>query len=284
MRLLYHPYILEHDNPTHVENANRAKAVLDTGYKFEKVKLIENWKEYLNLVHEKKYLNRLFAKLEEAKEGLTYIDSDTYLSSGTERALQACVSMIIEGLREEKTFLLTRPPGHHAGRMGGANTFTQGFCLVNNVALASVLFEKPCVILDVDLHHGNGTEDIVKEYEHITFISLHARNIYPGTGYESYGNIMNFPLEWEIGDSAYINLLEEHIKPILEDRKPKKVFLSLGFDAHKEDPLSVLNIGMKTYEHVFKMLEEYELFCVLEGGYNTHVLDHGFKKFMEILG
>ncbi len=284
MRLLYHPNVLEHDNPSHVENMARAKAILDSGYTFEEAELLENWVDYLSLIHENEYITHLLTKLEEAENGLTYMDTDTYVSPGTKRALQACVSMIIEGLKEEKAFLLTRPPGHHAGKRGKANTFTQGFCLINNVALAAVLFKKPCVILDIDLHHGNGTEDIVKEYEHITFISLHAKNIYPGTGYESYGNIINFPLEWETNDSEYTKLLEEHIRPILEDKKPKKVFLSLGFDAHREDPLSVLNIGMRTYEHVFKMLKKYELLCVLEGGYNTSILREGFKKFMEILG
>ncbi len=283
MRLLYHPNVLKH-NSEHIENATRAKAILDTGYTFEKVELIENWIDYLGLIHENEYITHLLAKLEEAENGLTYMDTDTYVSPGTKGALQACVSMIIEGLKEERAFLLTRPPGHHAGKRGKANTFTQGFCLINNIALAAVLFKKPCVILDIDLHHGNGTEDIVREHEHITFISLHARNIYPGTGYESYRNIINIPLEWGADDRTYIALLEEHVKPILEDKEPKKVFLSLGFDAHREDPLSVLNIGMKTYEHAFRILKEYGILCVLEGGYNTSVLKKGFKKFMEILG
>ena len=180
---------------------------------------------------------------------------------------------------------MCRPPGHHAGKSGIANTISQGFCIFNNVAIGS-LFAKSkgfdrIFALDVDLHHGNGTEDILKSKEGIYYCSIHSSGIYPGTGLESYENIYNFPLSPGSGNKEYLKVLSK-ISDLLSKISPDLVFVSLGFDAHRKDPLSPLNITLKVFEKVFKMLKDYRVIFVLEGGYNLRILYKGTKILTKI--
>jgi len=171
----------------------------------------------------------------------------------------------------------------HAGREGLARAPTQGFCIFNNVAIGAIYASekyKVC-ILDIDLHHGNGTEDIVAYKDNIIYISIHAKKIYPGTGYESYANIYNFPLDPGIDNKIYIETVDKVFK-IIESYRPDLILVSLGFDAHMDDPLSVFNIDLEPYKYVFEKLKEYWTIFVLEGGYNLKVLYEGSCTLYDI--
>jgi len=218
-----------------------------------------------------------------------YIDSDTYISPWIWRSSYKAVLSVIKAvdlLKEvDKIFCVVRPPGHHAGREGLVNTVSQGFCIFNNAAIGAKYakrFYSKVLVFDVDLHHGNGTEDIVKYDKNIKFISIHSSGIYPGTGYQSYENIYNFPINPGSNDEDYIKLLDEEVFPIIKEYDPDIVLVSLGFDAHKDDPLSTLNITLESYRRLFEFLKDYKVIYILEGGYNLGVLYEGSRLLFDI--
>ncbi|MGC8965173.1 MAG: histone deacetylase, partial [Brevinematia bacterium] len=174
---------------------------------------------------------------------ILYIDEDTYISPLSYFSLLKSVEGILEGIEsnEKYIFIPTRPPGHHAGINGLVN-ISQGFCIFNNVAIGAMYARKKykrVLILDIDIHHGNGTQEIIENKKNIYYISTHAKNIYPFSGLESGNNYFNFPLDQGITDNYYINLFKERIISIIENIDPNIIFVSLGFDMHKDDPLSV---------------------------------------------
>lgn len=163
----------------------------------------------------------------------------------------------------EPAFSLMRPPGHHAG-YGRVS----GFCFFNNVALAAAKSGKRVLIVDVDVHHGDGTEELVHSRDEMLFISLHQSPLYPGSGLKSRDNCFNFPLPPGTGETAYLKKLEEALRIGLEFR-PELLAVSAGFDTYKEDPLAGFKLDKSTYKRIGKMLADTNLprFAVLEGGY-----------------
>jgi acetoin utilization deacetylase AcuC-like enzyme len=165
-------------------------------------------------------------------------------------------------------FSLMRPPGHHAGRSGSAlGVYTRGFCYVNNVAVAVKVLGVPALILDVDGHHGNGTQEIFQGDGEVVYVSLHRYPYYPGTGAYSKGNCLNFPLPADCGEQRYLATFDEAIGTV-DLGKFEVVAVSVGFDAHDGD-LASLGLTENTYKEIGKRigLLKKPTFFVLEGGY-----------------
>jgi acetoin utilization deacetylase AcuC-like enzyme len=170
---------------------------------------------------------------------------------------------------ENGGFSIMRPPGHHAGRAGAAlGAYTRGFCYLNNIAIAIKHLNKPTLILDIDGHHGNGTQEIFMGDEKVTYVSLHRHPNYPGTGAVSEGNCLNFPLPPDCGNEAHLKTLDKALSMVEVDRL-EVVAVSAGFDTHAGD-LASLGLTEKGYREIGKRIAGLgkPTFFVLEGGYN----------------
>lgn len=238
----------------------------------------------LHQVHSPEYLNLL--EISCRRGG--YLDADTYLTPASWKlALSAAggaaaVAEVVWQRQASYGFALTRPPGHHAMRGQG-----MGFCLLNNVALAAeYLIQKESAgrlaIVDLDLHHGNGTQDIFWRRADVFYISTHQSPLYPGSGAldeigagAGQGKSANFPLPPGSGDTACLTVMDELIIPLLTEYHPEMILVSYGFDAHWSDPLGHLLITVDGYQKLIARLigfaNEYcmgRLALFLEGGYN----------------
>jgi len=178
---------------------------------------------------------------------------------------------------------IIEPPGHHAGK-----NFLGGFCYFNNIAEAVYRSKLKTLILDIDGHHGNGTQDIFYNSKNIFYVSLHQSPAYPGTGYESKNNILNYPLKRDCGEKIYIKTLEYAIEEASESFKFKQISVSAGFDTYQGDLVS-LGLNEKSYYkigNIIKNLAEKtnsRVFSVLEGGYTKTLgsLIHNFILGLE---
>ena len=165
-------------------------------------------------------------------------------------------------------FSLMRPPGHHAGRNGAAlGVYTRGFCYLNNVAIAVKALGKPALILDVDGHHGNGTQEIFQGDKKTVYVSLHRYPHYPGTGAYSEGNALNFPLPVDCGKQRYLETLDEALG-MVNVGKLEVVAVSVGLDAHVGD-LASLGLTEDSYREIGRRIGSLQknTFFVMEGGY-----------------
>jgi len=238
----------------------------------------------LTTVHELEYLQLI----ERASQKEQMLDPDTYATRESwQLALNAAggamgvVDRIWDG-NASAGFALTRPPGHHATR-----NRAMGFCLINNIAVAAqyLLLEKGAekvAIVDLDLHHGNGTQDIFWDRGDVCYISIHQAPFYPGTGalYEvgagaGEGATLNLPIPAFSGNLAYQTLLEEIILPYLDEATPDMVLVSFGFDTHWRDPLGSMQVSAGCVYSMIGMLRQWsEANCqgriavILEGGYD----------------
>lgn len=229
--------------------------------------------EDLQLAHTTRHV----AWIKNAPEG--FLDPDTYIHKETfEIALLAAGGMIeaarIACCHGEPTLALVRPPGHHAGR-----DFCGGFCYFNNIAIAArKMGLERTAIVDIDVHHGNGTEDIFIEDDKVLFISTHQRGIYPGTGAaenvgkgKGEGFNINIPLRGGIGDATYMMVFDRLVEPILHQFDPQMILVSIGVDAHYADPLASLALSSRAYlelcSRLINVAPEKRIAFVLEGGY-----------------
>ena len=165
-------------------------------------------------------------------------------------------------------FSLMRPPGHHAGRAGAAlGAATRGFCYFNNMAIAVKSLNRPTLILDIDGHHGNGTQEIFQGDKQVTYVSLHRHPNFPGTGASSEGNCQNYPLPHDCGDTFYVRTLDKALDT-LDKRRFEVVGVSAGFDTHDGD-LASLGLTAIGYREIGKRIKSLRkpTFFVLEGGY-----------------
>jgi len=185
-------------------------------------------------------------------------------------------------------FSIMRPPGHHAGKNGAAlGVHTRGFCYLNNVAIAVKSLNKTALILDVDGHHGNGTQEIFQDYAKVVYLSLHRFPHYPGTGIRSEGNCFNFPLPADCGEKKYLETLDQALNAI-DGKTFEVVAVSVGFDTHSGD-LASLGLTENSYLEIGKRIAAIEkpTFFVLEGGYmgeaNGKDIDSFLKGYEENL-
>ncbi len=175
----------------------------------------------------------------------------------------------MENCFEDYTFSLMRPPGHHAGKKA------EGFCFFNNIAIAaakafSINKAKKIAIIDIDIHHGNGTQDIFLNDKRVLFVSLHQNPLYPGTGLISENNCLNYPLVAGTSENEYLENLKKAIEKIKEFN-PEIIGVSAGFDTYKRDSLGDLKLEVESYEKIAKMIKNIgkPVFSVLEGGYSS---------------
>lgn len=181
-------------------------------------------------------------------------------------SLSGCLSALESAQKREPAFSLMRPPGHHAGAERIA-----GFCYLSNMAIAcrkALASGLKVAVLDVDVHHGDGTEELALGRDGWLFVSLHQSPLYPGTGLVSRENCLNFPLPPYTGEKDYMSVLEGAIRVIM-DFKPDILGVSAGFDTYKECPIAQLKLEKGTYIRVGRRIAETGLnrFALLEGGY-----------------
>lgn len=232
--------------------------------------------------------------------GWAQLDGDTYMSPGSlSAALRAAggavraVDMVMAG-EAANAFVAMRPPGHHCER-----ETPMGFCLFGNVALAAkhALDHhglSRVAIVDFDVHHGNGTQDLVEGDARIFFASSHQMPLYPGTGHAhetgGYGNVMNCPLPDGAGSTAFRAVWENEIIPAVARFNPEFLLISAGFDAHADDPLAGMNLVEDDFAWVTARLCELaathckgRVVSCLEGGYDLPALAASAKAHVEIL-
>ncbi|REK51946.1 MAG: histone deacetylase family protein, partial [Proteobacteria bacterium] len=231
--------------------------------------------------------------------GLEFLDGDTIVSPGSKDATTDAVGSIItaiDGVIEKKyknAFCAVRPPGHHAEK-----DKAMGFCIYNNVAVgATYLIEKfkykKVAIIDFDVHHGNGTQDIFYDNEKVLYISTHQFPYYPGSGSDNekgkYNNVFNLPLEAGTTSEQYLNAYEYVLKK-LKEFKPEFILFSAGFDAHKNDPLAQLKLETEDFyiitQRTLQLAKEYcngKVVSILEGGYDLNALRDSTKRHVDAL-
>ena len=286
----------------HPEKIDRVTAVIDNFRKLDNKNLI--WKKPTNFdqdllikTHSLDYINQVQKSF--PQNGFNFLDGDTVVSPGSKDATKDAVGSIltaIQGVQNKdfkNAFCAVRPPGHHAEKEKA-----MGFCIYNNVAVgANYLIEKykynKIAIIDFDVHHGNGTQDIFYDNEKVLYISTHQYPYYPGSGSEKekgkYNNIFNIPLEAGTTAVEYLNAYE-HVLNKLKEFKPEFLLFSAGFDAHIDDPLAQLRLSSEDFYTLTKRtLEISKPFCngnvvsILEGGYDLKALQDSTQRHVDAL-
>jgi len=286
----------------HPEKIDRVTVIIDNFKKLDNKDLI--WKKpskfdrsLLEITHNSDYIN--FVEKSFPEKGLSFLDGDTIVSPGSKDATSDAVGSIItaiDGVQNKdfkNAFCAVRPPGHHAEK-----NKAMGFCIYNNIAVgANYLINKyklnKIAIIDFDVHHGNGTQDIFYNNEKVLYISTHQYPYYPGSGTNDekgkHNNILNIPLPAGTTSEEYLNAYESVLNKIKEF-KPEFILLSAGFDAHKDDPLAQLQLESKDFYNITKRtLELSKQYCdgkvvsILEGGYDLLALQESTEMHVKAL-
>jgi len=302
--LLTHPACLNHETPTgHPEQAARLKAIeAALGHPdFAPLHRVEApccQDAHILLAHSASYLAEI--RDHAPVTGHHALDADTHLSPGTLnaafRAVGATVKavvMVMSG-QVKNAFCATRPPGHHAEK-----NKAMGFCLFGNIAIAAKHAAQEyglsrIAIVDFDVHHGNGTQDLIWDDERILYISTHEMPLYPGSGAASetgaHGNIINIPLDPKTGSHIYRSYIHDIALPALRAFKPEIVLISAGFDAHWEDPLASVRLVEDDYIWVTQQICDVagetargRLVSTLEGGYDLAALASSTAAHVKVL-
>ncbi|MCC7018854.1 MAG: histone deacetylase [Ardenticatenales bacterium] len=295
-----------HDDPGHPEHAGRIPAIVAAlaadgwGDRLPRLNVDPATEDALARVHDRRYIDALRAAMARAPGVIdpapTYVTpssfDDARLSAG---AAIAAVDAVLDG-RARSAFALARPPGHHA-----RHAAAMGFCLLGNVAVAARHAQSRGIgrvlIVDFDVHHGNGTQEIFVDDGSVVFVSSHERGAYPGTGAldevgegAGRGATVNVPLPSGAGDAAFDRVLADVVAPFAERVRPELVLVSAGFDASFRDPLAGLMVSGAGFHAATKALAdiaarhaEGRIAFVLEGGYDLPALGEGVVNVVRAL-
>ncbi|KQZ94065.1 acetoin utilization protein [Mesorhizobium sp. Root157] len=291
-RLYTHPIYLEHITPPgHPERPDRLRAIEralgDEAFSaLDRVQAPEGDEATILYAHPADFVARVRASVPDT--GIARIDADTTASPKSWQAAltaigaaNAAVDDVFED-RAANAFVAARPPGHHAEK-----TTAMGFCLFNNAAIAARHAQNKhgaerVAIVDWDVHHGNGTQDIFWDDPSVLYCSTHQMPLYPGTGAKNEtgaGNIVNAPLSPQTGSDTFQEAFETRILPALDEFRPDLIIISAGFDAHHRDPLAEINLVEDDFDWATGQLMDRagryssnRLVSLLEGGYDLQGL------------
>jgi len=302
--LLSHPACLDHLVPSgHPERPDRLRAV-ERAVEAEKFQTLTRAQaplaalETIALCHPMDYITEL--RDASPKEGLAHLDGDTTMSPGTfEAALRAvggavhAVDEVVEK-KADNAFVATRPPGHHA-----ETARPMGFCLFDNAAIAARHAQNRhgidrVAIVDFDVHHGNGSQEIFWSDKTVMYCSTHQMPLFPGTGAVSesgeYNTVVNAPLRPGDGTDKFHDALESRILPRLIEFRPELVIISAGFDAHYRDPLANINLEEADFawatQKLMEVADRYaggRIVSLLEGGYDLQGLGNSVAAHVTAL-
>ncbi len=286
----------------HPENPDRLRAIKEGLKRRHGVSYVEPDPAGLSMlesVHDSEYLADVKSF---CADGGGQWDPDTVAVEQTWDAIQASAGIArwaaqkaLEGAQGRKTpFALGRPPGHHA-----VTDDAMGFCFVNNVAIAAQTAldngAEQVAVVDFDVHHGNGTQEIFYDRSDVLFISVHEAGIYPGTGAfeetgegDGAGRTLNIPLPEGAGDPAYQQALQKLVIPAIKTVSPDILLVSAGFDAHEYDPISRMTVTTEGYGAIVEQLQtvaadlDIGIGVILEGGYDLEVLASSFGTVHEV--
>jgi len=254
--------------------------------------------EQVTLCHPESYVN--YIKNSCPSEGSIALDGDTHVSAESFNSAMRAVGAVCEAVdlvlngKAKNAFCASRPPGHHAEK-----SKPMGFCLFGTIAIAAKYAMKThrlsrVAIIDFDVHHGNGTQDLVWDDPNIMFISSQQMPLWPGTGFENetgaFNNIINYPLKPEVDGQDLINAYKKEILEKVSEFNPEMLFISAGFDAHKNDPLANLNFSTDDFRIITKLLCEFaanhckgRVVSTLEGGYDLPSLAECVAAHVKVL-
>jgi acetoin utilization deacetylase AcuC-like enzyme len=256
--------------------------------------------EFVSLVHPKKHIEQIFNNI--PKEGVVGVEkepyADTILCPNSKNAiLRSCGAGIaaVKDLmvKNERVFCAVRPPGHHAETVRA-----NGFCFINNIAVAARYLQKQykinkVAIIDFDVHHGNGTQEIFYKDKSVAYGSSHEFPLFPGTGTEDetgVGNIFNATLKAGTKSKEFIAIFDQKILKAIDKFKPEVILISAGFDAHKRDPLANINLESGDFFKITKNIVDIanthskgRVISFLEGGYDLQALSESIIEHLNAL-
>ncbi len=298
--LITHPDCYDHVTPPgHPEQVARLDAVLGAleGLELLRVKAPLGAEDDILRCHPQGHINSI--RRAAPTEGWRSLDADTHMSVGTLAAafrgvggIVRAVDLVMAG-EADNAFVAMRPPGHHAER-----ETAMGFCFFGNVAIAAKYALDHhgldrVAIVDFDVHHGNGTQDLVEEDARILFCSTHQSPLYPGTGaaHETgVGNVLNVPLPGGTGSKPFRDVMERVVLPRVDAFSPQLLLISAGFDAHEADPLAGMNLTTEDFAWVTDRLCDVaaehcagRVVSSLEGGYDLEALGAAAAAHVTVL-
>ena len=295
--------LLKFNGNGHPERKERLDSIIssikssDLKIEFKNAPLVDL--DTVSLVHPKKHIQQIFKNI--PKEGVIGVErepyADTMLCPNSKNSiLRSCGSGIAacDDLikKNERVFCAVRPPGHHAETVKA-----YGFCFINNIAVAARYLQKKykirkVAIIDFDVHHGNGTQEIFYKDKSVVYASSHEHPLFPGTGTETetgVGNIFNATLNAGTGSKEFLEIFKKIIKPV-DSFKPEVILISAGFDAHTRDPLANINLNSEDFFQITNLIVEIanihskgRVISFLEGGYDLTALSESIIEHLKAL-